>query len=127
VTLRCPLCDFNVDTSELQLLPGTGGGLKCPGCGQVLMFRQSRRVLRWTISVLVSAALVWIVGIRSPLIFAGLAFVLWIPISLLVNAYFVHPASLTLVPWKPRRHRKTPVEFMNDRNATIKLFGKTPK
>lgn len=127
VTLRCPLCEFDVESSELQLLPGSGGGLKCPRCAQILMFRQSRRFLRWAISIVISAGLIWVSGIKSSLLFVGSTLLLSIPISLFVNAYFIHLVPPTLVPWKPRRHRKSVIELVNDSNATIELLSKNRK
>jgi hypothetical protein len=124
VTLSCPLCEQTLDTSELESVPGTGGGRKCPRCGEILHYYQPYRTLRVVISALVSATLVWIANIRNLPIFLVCTFVLWIPVSLFFNACLVRIIPLTLIPWKPRVHRKTPVELVNDRNATIELFEK---
>jgi DNA-directed RNA polymerase subunit RPC12/RpoP len=124
VTLRCPLCERTVDTSELELVPETGGGLRCPRCGKVLRYHQPYRILRVATSALISASIVRIAGIRNVPIFLVSTFVLWIPVSLFFNAYLVHFIPLTLIPWKPRIHIKTPVKIVNERNTTIELFEK---
>jgi len=124
VTLSCPLCEQTLDTSELESVPGTGGGRKCPRCREILRYHQPHRTLRVAISVLVSGTLVWIANIRNLPIFLLCTFVLWIPVSLFSNACLVRIIPLTLIPWKPRVHRKTPVELVNDRNAPIELFEK---
>jgi hypothetical protein len=127
VTLNCPFCGRVHDTSELRLLPNTGGGFRCPSCEKTLRFYQPYRILRFTISILISAIIVRLAGVRSVPIFVGVTAVLWIPISLFANAYFVHLVPLTAVPWKPRRHTKTKtlVEAVNEKNATIELFEKS--
>ena len=129
MTLRCPLCDGSVDTFELQRLPGTAGGLECPRCGKALRFYQPYLVLRTAISVSISAAILWIAGVRNvPILLVG-TFILWIPISLVLNASFVRFIPLTLAPYKPRNRirSKTLVELANERNATIELFEKKKK
>jgi hypothetical protein len=127
--LDCPLCHESVDTSELKRLPGTAGGLECPRCGKVFRFHQPYLVLRTAISVSISAGILWIAGVRNiPILLVG-TFILWIPISLVFNAYLVHVIPLVLVPYKPRNRirSKTFVELANERNATIELFEKKPK
>jgi hypothetical protein len=129
VILRCPLCDGAVDTSELQRLPGTAGGLECPNCGKALRFHQPYLALRTAISVSISAAILWIAGVRNVPIFLAGTFILWIPISLVLNAYLIHVFPLVLVAYKPRNRTrsKTLVELANERNATIELFEKKQK
>jgi len=48
--------------------------------------------------------------------------ILWVPVSLFLNAFLVHYIPLSLVSWKPRQHTKTIYEVANERNATIELF-----
>jgi hypothetical protein len=118
-----------VETSELQRLPGTAGGLECPRCGKVLRFYQPYLVLRTAISVSISAGILWIAGVRNIPIFLVGTFILWIPVSLVLNAYLVHAIPLVLVPYKPqnRIRSKSLVELANERNATIELFEKKQK
>ncbi len=127
--LRCPLCDGSVDTSELQRLPGTAGGLECPRCGKVFRFHQPYLVLRTVISISISVGILWIAGVRNIPIFLVGTFILWIPISLVLNAYLILVIPLVLVPYKPRNRirSKTFVELANERNATIELFEKKQK
>ena len=127
--LDCPLCHESVDTSELHRLPGTTGGLECPKCRKVFRFHQPYLVLRTAISVLISAGILWIAGVRSVPIFLVGTFIVWIPISLVFNAYLVHVIPPVLVPYKPRNRirSKTLVELANERNATIELFDKKQK
>jgi hypothetical protein len=124
VTLRCPLCQGAVSTSELEVLPKTGGGFKCPRCGQLLRFYQPYRVLRTLVSCSLAASVLLLGGIRNIPALLGGTFLLSIPISLLVNAYSVHFIPLVLTPWKPPPATKTPMEVINDRNAPIDLFPK---
>jgi hypothetical protein len=129
MVLRCPLCDEPVDTSELHRLPGTAGGLECPKCGKAFRFHQPYLALRTAISVSISAAILSIAGVRNVPIFLVGTFILWIPISLVFNAYLIHVIPLELVPYKPRNRirSKTLVELANERNATIELFEKKQK
>jgi hypothetical protein len=85
--------------------------------------------LRTAISVSISAGILWIAGVRNISNFLAGTLILWIPISLVLNAYLVHVIPLVLVPYKPgnRTRSKTLVELANERNATIELFEKKRK
>ena len=69
----------------------------------------------------------WIAGVRNVPIFLVGTFILWIPISLVLNAYLIHAFPLVLVAYKPRNRSKTLLELANERNATIELFEKKQK
>ena len=124
MTLSCPLCDQTLEMSELEKVPETVAGRRCPRCRNILRYYQPYRALRVTISALMSAALVWVANVRSLPIFLLSTFVVWVPLSLIFNSYLIRVIPFTLVPWKPRSHVRAPVEIVNDRNATIQLFKK---
>ncbi len=52
---------------------------------------------------------------------------LWIPISLLVGAYFVRLFPLRLKPWQPPTPARSLIQILNENNAPLELFNKREK
>lgn len=122
MVIECPLCKSFVDTSNLTPIPNGGGGTTCPNCKAAVRFAQPYRLLRIAASGLIAVTIVRVAGVRNLPIFCIAALILWIPVSLFLNAYLVHYIPLSLVPWKPRHRTKTIYEITNEKNATIELF-----
>ena len=122
MVIECPLCKTFVDTSNLTRFTGSGGGVTCPNCKGAVRFSQPYRVLRVAASALIAAGIVRIAGVRNLPTFFITTLILWVPVSLFLNAYLIHYIPLFLVPWKPRHHTKTIYEVVNEKNATIELF-----
>lgn len=124
MTLCCPLCGKALETGELTVQPGTRGGFACPRCGKLLHFSQSHPYLRASISLLISATLLYFAGVRTPFTFILGTLILWVPISLLFNAYCVRIMPLGLKPWKVPRESRTVIQRLNERSSPVELFGK---
>ena len=113
-----------MDTQELRVASGTRGGFQCPKCSRLSHFAQPNPVLKFTTSFGLSALILWIVGVRNIFGFVAATLLLWIPLSLLVNAYFVQLLPLRLKPWDPPSPKKGLIETLNEKNAPLELFGK---
>ena len=125
MTLCCPLCGKALETGELTVQPGTRGGFACPRCGRLLHFSQRHPYLRASASLLISALLLYcFTSVRTPLTFFLGTFVLWVPISLLLNAYCVRIMPLGLKPWNAPRESRTLIQRLNERGSPVELFGK---
>ena len=122
MVIECPFCKTFVDTSNLTPIPSSGGGRTCPNCKGAVQYAQPYRVLRVAASALIAATIVKVAGVRNLPTFFITTLILWVPVSLFLNAYLVHYIPLFLVPWTPRRHIKTIYEVVNEKNATIELF-----
>ena len=79
-------------------------------------------MLRVAASALIAAGVVRVGGVRNLPTFCVTTLILWVPVSLFLNAYLIRHIPLVLVPWKPRHHTKTIYEIVNEKNATIELF-----
>jgi len=122
MVIECPLCKTFVDTANLTPIPSSGGGRTCPNCNGAVRYTQPYRVLRVAASAVIAAGIVRVAGVRNLPTFCITTLILWVPVSLFLNAYLIHYIPLVLVPWKPRLHTKTIYESANERNATIELF-----
>ena len=122
--LYCPLCGKALETGELTVQTGKRGGFACPRCGKLLHFSQSHPYLRAFISLLISATILYFAGVRTPVTFTLGTLILWVPISLLFNAYCVRIMPLGLKPWKAPRESRTLIQRLNERNSPAELFGK---
>jgi hypothetical protein len=105
MVLKCPHCSTDIDVAELRRQPGTGGGLECPVCKEMVRFAQPHAFFRRALSLSLSVIVLLIVGVRKPLVLAIGSILLWVPMSILINMYSVYAMSLGLKPWKPRQHR----------------------
>ena len=99
MTLECPLCRKNVETTSLHLIPQTGGGFNCPECKQMLHFEQPHAIFRAALSLALSTVILLIFGVRSIPLLLGGCLLLWAPVQLLVNGYCVRRLPLSLKPW----------------------------
>jgi len=122
MVIECPLCKTFVDTANLTPIPSSGGGRTCPNCNGAVRYTQPYRVLRVAASAVIAAGIVRVAGVRNLPTFCITTLILWVPVSLFLNAYLIHYIPLVLVPWKQRLHTKTIYESANERNATIELF-----
>jgi uncharacterized membrane protein len=112
-----------VDTVNLTPIPSSGGGRTCSNCKGAVRYSQPYRVSRVAASALIAAGIVRVTGVRNLSTFCITTLILWVPVSLFLNAYLIHYIPLFLVPWKPRHDTKTIYEVVNEKNATIELFN----
>lgn len=126
VTLQCPYCKGKLDTLELRVVEGSRGGMLCPRCSQTVHFVQPYPLLRFTASFLISGSIVAMVGVKNLFALAVAALILWVPVSLLLNAYLVHSLPLRLKPWQAPAPAKSLFEALNEKNATLEIFNKRP-
>jgi prepilin signal peptidase PulO-like enzyme (type II secretory pathway) len=115
VTYHCPVCGHEFDAVDLQRPAGIGGGSYCPKCQERLRvsFPYSRNVA--VVSLLLAIAALLVMRVTSVLWFVGGIAVLWLAISLLLNAYSTRFKPPTLKKWKPRT-RKTFFEWLYERD-----------
>ena len=90
MVIECPFCKTFVDTSNLTPIPSSGGGRTCPNCKGAVQYAQPYRVLRVAASALIAAAIVRVAGVRNLPTFCITTLILWVPVSLFLNAYLIH-------------------------------------
>jgi uncharacterized paraquat-inducible protein A len=119
---HCPFCEEALDLPDLQLRWGLGGGSYCPKCQQQVYLSSpySKRIA--VLSLLLVVALLWILQVTSIFWFVAGTVALWVPISLLLNAYSTGFTSSTLKKRKPRI--RTFFEWLYDREKPPEIFGK---
>lgn len=119
---KCPYCEKEFGVGELQHPGGIGGGSYCPYCGRKvrIKFPYGRAVA--LISLIFAATTLILLRVTSIIGFAFGLILLWIPLSLFLNARSVRYKPPLLVKPKPRR--RTFFEWLYDRNAPRDIFSK---
>ena len=120
MTVQCPSCARSFELAERE----TGGistGFYCPKCHERFVIPGPSREV--AIKSLVIAAVVWtVIGIRSIIGLIVGSVLLWIPISIFLNAGEMRRKGVVLRKWKARR--RTFFEWMYERDSTPELFSK---
>jgi len=125
VTFICPACGQQIDVASLRSPGGMGAGLYCPKCQERvhISFAYGRVVA--VVSLLLALAILRLFHVSTALGFVVGTLLLWIPISLYLNALSTRLRPAKLTKWKPRR--RTFFEWLYDRDAPQDIFGKRPK
>ena len=112
--LECPLCGTRIQAKELNSIHQKSGGLDCPQCHQLLTFSQPYAAARRTVAFVLALALLFVLGVRSPvwLLIGGV--LLWPFVQLLVNAYCARRLPLSLRP-RPKRIRRSDLHLFDRR------------
>src|SRR5215467_14015922 len=84
--LRCPICNNEVDSTALRMEWGAGGGYHCPACNELVRVSLPYRLHVALLSLLIAAGIVIVVRVYNPVAFALLSALIWVPVSLLLNA-----------------------------------------
>ena len=97
--LECPFCRKTIDVSQMTHVGGVTGGLACPECKKWVVFSQPFTLFRRTLSLLLSALVMLRVGVHPIWLYIGGVILLWLPMSIAVDAYMAHKLPLKLGPW----------------------------
>ena len=84
--LRCPVCNNEVDSTSLRMEWGAGGYYHCPACNELVRISLPYRVHVALLSLLIAVVILIVMRIRNPIAFLLLAAVIWVPVSLFLNA-----------------------------------------
>lgn len=119
----CPICGAKVELTELQKPAGVTGGLYCPACQARVYFAPPFRLIVSFVSMFLAAGIASLLHIASIFWFVLASALIWIPVSLLLNAWSTSIRPGALKVWKPRRN-KTFFEWLYDRDSAPPLFDK---
>jgi len=105
VTYSCPFCGNDIDAGDLQQPGGVGGGTYCPNCHERVYVSFAYPRLVAIVSLFLAIGALLLMKLTSVFWLVVGTAVLWIPISLFLNAYSSRFKPSTLKKWKPRTHR----------------------
>ena len=111
-----------MELGALKTEPGTGGGVRCPGCHELLHVSKPYGRLVFIVSLILSIGVLVPLQVRSVPVFMIAVVVIWIPLSLILNV-----ASLQFKPptlFKQAQRRKTFLEWLYERDEPPTLFDK---
>ncbi len=102
--LRCPVCNNEVDSTALRMEWGAGGGYHCPICNELVRISLPFRLHVALLSLLIAAGTLIIVRVHNTVAFVLLSVLIWVPVSLLLNAVSsrIRPPTLKAV------HQRSP-------------------
>ena len=123
--LRCPVCGANVDLTQLQLDWGVEGGPRCPKCLERVRYSNAYGGPVAILSLLVAVGILTLFRVHTYVVFFVGTVLIWIPVSLFLNAASVRIKPPTLRRRKPRR--RTFFEWLYEREALQDLFNKRPR
>ena len=126
MTYKCPTCGHEFDASALQHPAGMGGGLYCPKCQERVYVSMPYGRAVALISFVISVVLLKLLEVKNIAAFLIGTALIWIPVSMFLNAWSVRLKPPSLKKWTPRRgpRRRTFFEWLYDRDAPKDLFGK---
>lgn len=119
--VRCPTCGNSFDLAERERPGGLTGGSYCPQCHQQFSIPGPSKTVS-IVSLILALVALSLVGVRSIFGLVVGSALLWVPISLFLNASEMRRKGVVLRRWKPRR--RTLFEWMYERNSTPGLFDK---
>jgi uncharacterized protein (UPF0212 family) len=125
VTYACPGCGQQIEIASLQRPGGIAGGLYCPNCQEHVHISFAYGRIVAVLSLLLALAILRLFHVSTALGFVVGTFLLWIPLSLYLNAWSTRLRPAKLTKWKPRR--RTFFEWLYDRDTPQDIFGNHPK
>ncbi|MGC2832172.1 MAG: hypothetical protein WB994_21225 [Candidatus Acidiferrum sp.] len=126
ITYKCPECREQIDACDLQQPAGLTGGLYCPKCqGRVVVSPPFRRAVG-ILSLFLATGILLAAHVKIGFMLLLGVLVLWVPISLVLNAYSTRFRPATLKKWKPRRRLWWSFEHLYERDEPPEIFGKRP-
>jgi hypothetical protein len=84
--LRCPVCNNEVDSTALRMEWGAGGAYHCPLCNELVRISLPYRIHVALLSLAIAVGILIFLRVRNPVAFLFLTAVIWVPVSLLLNA-----------------------------------------
>jgi len=122
VIVHCPLCAEDFESTALLVEPGMTGAVRCPKCQERVRISSPYGGRVAVVSLLAAWVILADLHVRTILGFAVGTILIWVPVSLLLNAASVRVKGPVLKKWKPRR--RTFLEWLYDRDAPPELFNK---
>jgi DNA-directed RNA polymerase subunit RPC12/RpoP len=122
MTYKCPHCEKDFGVAELQQPGGIGGGSYCPRCGGRVYVSFAYGGIVAVISLLIAIGILALFRVTSIIGFAIGIILIWVPLSLYLNAMSIRYKPATLKKWKERR--RTFFEWLYDRDAPHDMFDK---
>ena len=119
---RCPFCDHDFDAVELRQPAGLGGGSYCPKCQERVRISFPYGGLVAFVSVLIAIGILALAHVRTIFGYVIGTVLIWIPLSLALNAATVRFKVPTLKKWKQRR--RTFFEWLYERDTPPELIDK---
>ena len=130
VVFTCPACGAQFDAEKLKMQWGWGAGRWCPECHERVRYSNPYGRLVAILSLFIAVGILFVMGVRSAFwYFAGTALI-WVPISLYLNAASVHLKRPSLKKWVPSRggvrrsRHKTFFEWLYERDEPPKMFDR---
>jgi hypothetical protein len=129
VDYQCPICFAEFDAIALQRPSGVTGASYCPNCkGRVQVSLPYGKPVA-VISVLIAWGLLALMRVKTAF---GIIFgtvLIWIPLSLYMNALLFRYRAPTLKKWEPRKQSKqrrirSLFEWLSERDAPPELIDK---
>lgn len=120
--LRCPICGQDLALADLQQPGGIGGGTYCPKCQGRVRISFPYRSLVALVSVLIALGTLALAHVSTIIGYVIGAVLIWIPLSLALNAATVRFKAPTLKKWKQRR--RTFFEWLYERDSPPELIDK---
>src|SRR5579859_1314665 len=105
--LRCPACNQEIDSTALRIEWGTGGAYHCPLCNELVRISLPYRLHVAVISTLIAVAVLIVLKVRNPAAFLFLTALIWVPVSLILNAASSRIKPPTL---KKQRQQRSPYD-----------------
>ena len=100
------------------------GGSFCPHCHERFAISGPSKVVAIA-SLTIAVGILALVGVRSIIGLVLGSALLWVPVSLFLNAAAARRKGVVLRKWKPRR--RTFFEWLYERDSTPELFDKKPR
>jgi len=100
------------------------GGSFCPHCHERFAISGPSKAVAIA-SLTIAVGILALVGVRSIIGLVLGSALLWVPVSLFLNAAAARRKGVVLRKWKPRR--RTFFEWLYERDSTPELFDKKPR
>ena len=122
MTYKCPTCGHEFDASALQHPAGMGGGLYCPKCQERVNVSMPYGRAVALISLVISVALLELLNVKNIVAFVIGTALIWIPVSMFLNAWSARLKPPYLKKWKAGR--RSLFQWLYDKDEPRDLFGK---
>jgi len=122
--VQCPACGKSFDLAAREQPGGMTGGSFCPHCHERFAISGPSKAVAIA-SLTIAVGILALVGVRSIIGLVLGSALLWVPVSLFLNAAAARRKGVVLRKWKPRR--RTFFEWLYERDSTPELFDKKPR
>jgi len=106
LTYKCPICVTDFEATAIRRPSGISGPSYCPNCqGRVRVVLPNSKYAA-IIALLIAWVVLALLGVRSVFGVVIGTVLIWIPLSLYLNAVSFRYKSPVLKKWEPRRERR---------------------